>query len=184
MPRKSDAVKTGVTVKHATQRPIARSTTAISFVTDDDLIEEAREKEGDEREPTGDSGIEDMGVLSILRDYQKRKSREEAARSAALRLQKNALFAETRRKGNNLVKFGSKHIEDARSTIAVMKTKEQTYETQLNDLTPLLEASDKSLQALLSFYASAIDDLFQRRVHKIDQASAMREHPLVRLAVA
>jgi hypothetical protein len=85
-----------------------------------------------------------------------------------------------------------------------MKNQEQTYETQLNDLTPLLDANDvwhysgsvippmlliytgfqKSLQAVLSFYTSAIEDLFHRRVHKIDEASAMREQPLVRSAVA
>jgi hypothetical protein len=40
------------------------------------------------------------------------------------------------------------------------------------------------LQAVLSFYASTIDDLFHRRVHKIDEASAMREQLLVRPAIA
>jgi hypothetical protein len=39
---------------------MARSGTAISFVTDDDLIEEAQEKENDERESNGGGGIEDM----------------------------------------------------------------------------------------------------------------------------
>jgi hypothetical protein len=54
-----------------------------------------------------------------------------------------------------------------------MRNQEPTYETQLNDLTPLLDANDKSLQAVLSFYASSIDDLFHQRVQKIDEASAM-----------
>ncbi|KAI0647403.1 hypothetical protein C8Q79DRAFT_625148 [Trametes meyenii] len=114
-------------------------------------------------------------MLVMLQEFQKRKASKTSARSVAFQNQKDALFADARKRVEKVVCDGYLSIEKARATILDLKAKEVSPERTLTPLKALWESQDECVQGLLHDCNGIIEDLAHRRAQEIDQASAMLE---------
>ncbi|KAI0780586.1 hypothetical protein BD413DRAFT_6231 [Trametes elegans] len=143
---------------------------------DEDEIEDIEE------DASGDGEGEDesmMEMLSVLQEFQKRKASKSSARSVAFQNQKTMLFAEARKKVEQTLRDGTAAIDQARSTIAHLQSREVSQEGTLGALKGLWIGQDNCVQVVLGDCNKIIEDLAHRRAEQINESSAMLEAHMV-----
>ncbi|KAI9065375.1 hypothetical protein FKP32DRAFT_485507 [Trametes sanguinea] len=184
MPRKGPAVArqaqgyapSGSQSKPQAARIPSQRKTVLTFSRsvgeDEEYIEDAVAEDDGE-----DENMVDM--LAMLQEFQKRKASKASARSVAFQNQKATMFADARKRVDEIVRSGIASVENARATILDLKAQEVSQEAALISLKAFLESQDDCVQGLLSTFNGVIEDLAHRRAGQIDEASAMLESQAV-----
>ncbi|KAJ3536925.1 hypothetical protein NM688_g6769 [Phlebia brevispora] len=151
--------------KAASQRPRKEA-------QDLDVLEENAEEYYDDTEENEDDGMLEM--LSILKEFQKRKATKGSTSSTVFETKKNSLFAAARKNADIAVKDGVTYIEQYKVKIAELKAQEVSQQQHLANLS-LLAGREEAVQALLDVFAPLLEDLSYRRADAINESSAMLE---------
>ncbi|THH11988.1 hypothetical protein EW145_g296 [Phellinidium pouzarii] len=132
----------------------------------------------------GDDGDDNvMDMITIMQEFQKKKSMKANSRSAAFMHKKDALIAAARKEAETMVRDGHAYIEQCKARLVEMRAQETPANEVLKDAIGLWAAHEDSFQSLLSIFPELIEDLSPKRAHDINAASELLEtHPLAREA--
>ncbi|PCH37338.1 hypothetical protein WOLCODRAFT_84000, partial [Wolfiporia cocos MD-104 SS10] len=158
--------------RQSTRAPV----TFQSIDTHDEQIEEEQDENGghdgdDNRLISHNSVLE---ILSMLKEFQKRKAAKTSMRSAAFQNKKTALITEARETADTVVRDGVAYFDSFKARIAELRTQETSHQEHLKDLSMLRKNHDECMRNLLSAY-SPFEGLSRRTTDHVNSASAMRE---------
>ncbi|KIP12349.1 hypothetical protein PHLGIDRAFT_98327 [Phlebiopsis gigantea 11061_1 CR5-6] len=126
----------------------------------------------DEAEDDQDSMLE---MIALVKQFQKRKTTKNSAKSAAFEAKKDALYTEARKNAANAIKEGIAYIEQYKLKISELKAREISQDHYLKGLS-LFQTREEAMAAVLAAFPPLLDDLCHRRAEAINETSAMRKH--------
>ncbi|KAL4244858.1 hypothetical protein ABKN59_001441 [Abortiporus biennis] len=155
-----------------TAGPYKRNRPSVAF-DDDDLLNDADDASVVEEEDDDQDSMSEM--LTMLKEFEKRKATKTTSRSAAFQNKKHAMFTEARSNVDAIVTDGIAYIEQYKASLAQMHARELTKEKQLDELSLVFRGYEETIRSALSLYPPFFEDLSHRRARIIDDASAMLE---------
>jgi len=164
----------------------ARAAAKVAFENEEDEIVDS-EDDGEGRTAThapGDSENDDGGpsseldddgndMLTLLKEFKKRKAKQASARTAEFQAEKKAIYTAGRKHALEVSQAGIAYIADARSRIKEeFKAQETSPERHFKDMIRHMEVQDASANSITAIYSTFFDDLVPHRVEQIDSIHA------------
>ncbi|KAI0811215.1 hypothetical protein BC629DRAFT_1589949 [Irpex lacteus] len=147
---------------------MARKSTATTSKREQPVEEDV---EIDEEENDDTSMLE---MISMLQNFQKRKTTKSSSKQSAFTIKKNAIYDEARKNARNAVREGVAYIEQYKTVIETLKSQEVSQDKHLKELSLFAEQED-AVRALLDNFPPLFEELSHKRVEIINDTSAMLE---------
>ncbi|TCD70922.1 hypothetical protein EIP91_000828 [Steccherinum ochraceum] len=147
-------------------------------VTQEILSSPEQEDVGIEEMEEDEVGSEDNSMLemiSMLKEFQKRKATKNSTRTNLFQNKKQAMYTEARKNADAVVLEGVAYVEHYKKTIMELKASELSAEVQLQGILATVTTLDDHVQAALSLYPSMFDVLSHKRAAEINDACELIE---------
>ncbi|KAK7693982.1 hypothetical protein QCA50_003557 [Cerrena zonata] len=154
-----------------------RAQAKVAFRKVDSIVDSADEDNNDMDIDGEDSGGDEqmLEMITLLKDFQKRKASVSSARNAAFQSKKNALYEDARKNAQSVVTEGVAYVDQFKTRIAEMKANELSKEQHVKQLSSIMKSLDEPLKEALRVYKGLFEDLSRCRAHEINETSAMLE---------